>query len=591
MNVSDFVVQRFSEWGVRRIFGYSGDGINGVIGALNRRGNDPQFIQVRHEENAALMACAHAKYTGKLGVCLATSGPGAIHLLNGLYDAKLDHQPVVAIVGHTARRALGGAFQQEVDLKSLFKDVAGEFVEMVLVPEQARHVVDRACRIALAERTVTCVILPKDVQQLPAVDPPPHAHATIHSGLGYAAPAVMPPPHQLRQAAEVLNSGRKVAILVGQGARGAAEEISEVAERLGAGVAKALLGLDVLPDLPFVTGPIGLLGTRASWELMTGCDTLLMVGTSFPYAEFLPKEGQARGVQIDIDARMISLRYPVEVPLVGDSLLTLRALLPLIEPKQDRDWRRTVEKSVADWRGALEAQAKVPAEPVNPQLVFHELSPRLPERAILAVDTGTVTAWYARHVSLREGMLGSVSGTLATVGAGLPYAIAAKLAHPDRPLIALIGDGGMQMTGVNELITLAKYRHNWSNPTFVVMVLNNRDLNMVTWEQRAMLGDPKFPASQELPDFPYARYAELLGLHGIRVDAPADVGPAWDEALAADGPVVLEAVTDPNVPLLPPRITLEEAKMMLFAIAGGDVDAKDVVVRSFQSVLAEVSRH
>jgi pyruvate dehydrogenase (quinone) len=584
--VSDFLLQRLKAWGVHRIFGYPGDGINGIMGALNRADDDPEFIQVRHEEMAAMMACAHAKFTGQLGVCLATSGPGAIHLLNGLYDARMDHQPVLAIVGQSARPAMGGAYQQEVDLASLFKDVASEYVQQASVPEQIRHLVDRAVRIAIDQRTVTCLIFPADLQDMDAVTEPPRAHGTIHSGVGYAPARVVPREEDLRRAADVLNAGERVAMLVGQGALEAADEVIETADLLGAGVAKALLGRAVVPDdLPFVTGSIGLIGTMPSWELMSDCDTLLMVGSSFPYSEFLPKEGQARGVQIDIDGRMLSIRYPMEVSLVGDSRETLRALLPLLRRKEDRGWRERIEDSVAKWWTVLEARAKNPADPINPQLVFWELSPRLPDGCIITADSGSSADWFARDLKLRRGMMASLSGNLATMGPGVPYAIAAKFAHPDRPVIACVGDGAMQMNGINELITIAKYWMRWADPRLIVMVLNNRDLNQVTWEQRVFQGDPKFEASQDVPDFPYAGYARSLGLDGIRVARPEDVGPAWDQALAADRPFVLEAVTDPSVPPLPPHITLQQGRHFMASMIKGDPDAGDVIRRSFRDLI------
>jgi pyruvate dehydrogenase (quinone) len=560
---SDFLVQRLADWGVRRIYGYPGDGINGVMGALNRAGDLIDFVQVRHEEMAAFMACAHAKFTGEVGVCLATSGPGAIHLLNGLYDAKLDHQPVVAIVGQQARMAMGGSFQQEVDLMALFKDVAHEFVQTAMTAHQVRHLVDRAIRIALAERTSTCIILPNDLQEEPYQEPP-HAHGSVHSGIGFSSPRVLPHDADLRRAADVLNAGKKVAILAGAGALNAADELMEIADILGAGVAKALLGKAVLPDeLPYVTGSIGLLGTKPSSDMMTGCDTLLMVGSSFPYSEFLPKEGAARGVQIDLDGRMLSLRYPMDVNLTGDSRETLRALIPLLERKNDRAWRETIEKNVRDWWEVSEARAMQPATPINPQRVAWELSPRLPDNCILAADSGSVASWYARDLKIRRGMMASVSGTLATMGCGVPYVIGAKFAFPNRVAIALVGDGAMQMNGLNELITIAKYYKEWSDPRLVICVFRNHDLNMVTWEQRIMNGDPKFEASQDLPEFPYAGYAESIGLKGIRVEDPERIGPAWDEALSADRPTVIDVHTDPNVPLLPPHITLEQAKAFM----------------------------
>ena len=588
MNVADFLVHRLSEWGVRRIYGYPGDGINGIMGALDRASDQVEFVQVRHEEMAAFMACAHAKFTGEVGVCLATSGPGAIHLLNGLYDAKLDHQPVVAIVGQQARSALGGDYQQEVDLPALFKDVAHEYVHMASDPEQVRHLVDRALRIAQAERTVTCVIVPNDVQTLDAVEQPEHAHGTIHSGVGHVSARVVPHEEELRRAADVLNAGERVAMLVGQGALHATDEVLEVAELLGAGIAKALLGKAAVPDdLPFVTGSIGLLGTKPSYDLMMGCDTLLMVGSSFPYSEFLPEEGKARGVQVDISGRMIGIRYPMEVNLVGDSVETLRALIPRLERKLDRAWRDEIEENVADWWRLMEDRAMIDADPINPQRVFWELSSRLPDDCILTADSGSAANWYARDLKLRRGMMASLSGTLATMGSGVPYAIAAKFAHPDRVAIALVGDGAMQMNGINELITIAKYWRRWSDPRLVVLVLNNRDLNQVTWEQRALEGDPRFDAAQDIPDFPYARYAELVGLEGIRVDSPDQIGDAWDEVLAADRPAVLEAVTDPEVPPLPPHITFEQARHFLLSVARGDSGRRGMIEQSLKAKLKE----
>jgi pyruvate dehydrogenase (quinone) len=587
--VSDFFWQRLSAWGIRRVFGFPGDGINGLIGALARAQDKIDYVQVRHEEMAAFMACAHAKFTGEIGVCLATSGPGAIHLLNGLYDAQLDHQPVLAIVGQQARSALGGHYQQEVDLISLFKDVAGEYVHMASSPEQVRHLVDRAVRIAKAERTVTCIIMPKDVQEMKAVEQPPHMHGTVHSGIGYSAPEVVPSEADLRRAADVLNAGKKVAMLVGAGALHATDEVVEIADKLGAGIAKALLGKAAVPDdLPFVTGAIGLLGTRPSYEMMIQCDTFFMIGSRFPYSEFLPEEGQARGVQIDLDGRMLNIRYPMEVSLVGDSKATLRKLIPLIERKSDRSWREKIESDVARWWKVLEGRAMNSANPLNPQRVFWELSPRLPERAILAGDSGSSTNWYARDVKLRRGMMASLSGGLATMGSGVPYAIAAKFAHPDRPVIAMVGDGAMQMNGLNGLITVHKYWQKWPDPRFVVLVLNNHDLNQVTWEMRAQSGDPKFEASQQVPDFPYARYAELLGFKGLFVDNPEGVGAAWEEALAADRPVVLEAVTDPNVPPLPPHITLKQMKAFTSTLWQGDPEMLQMIKDTAKDFLEEL---
>src|SRR5919109_679162 len=482
--VGAYVLRRLHENGIERVYGYPGDGINGIIGAFHQHGEDVEFVQVRHEEIAAFCASAHAKLTGEVGVCLATSGPGAIHLLNGLYDAKLDHQPVVAIVGQQNTQSLGSNYQQEVDLITLFKDVASDFVQVCMKPGQARHLIDRAINVARTSRSVTCVIFPADVQEEP-FEEPPRAHGTVYSAPAGSDPRVLPRDPDLDRAAHVLNAGEKVAILIGQGAARAADEVVQVADVLGAGVAKALNGRDALPDdLPFVTGPIGLLGSKPSDQMMAGCDTLFMIGSSFPYSEWLPEPGKARGVQIDIDGRMVGIRYPMEVPLVGDSRDTLRALMPRLERKEDRSWREGIEENVRQWWDPLDEQAHVSADPINPQLVFHELSPRLPDRCILTADSGSATNWWARHLRLRAGMRAALSGTLATMCPGVPY----------------------------------------------------------------------------------ARYAELLGLKGIRVDHPDAVGDAWDEALAADRPVVYEAITDPEVPPLPPHIKLDQAKKMAQAL-------------------------
>ncbi|WP_427911616.1 thiamine pyrophosphate-requiring protein [Ramlibacter sp. MMS24-I3-19] len=576
--VGDQILERLHAWGVRRVFGYPGDGINGLMGAFGRLDGKMEFVQTRHEELAAFMACAHAKFTGEVGVCMATSGPGAIHLLNGLYDAKADHQPVVAIVGQQARTALGGDYQQEVDLASLFKDVAHEYVQLATVPGQVRHLVDRAFRIARDQRTVTCVIVPHDLQEEDAVESPPREHGTVHSGIGITAERSVPDKASLQKAADILNAGKKIAILAGAGALHAGPELQEIANCLGAGIAKALLGkAAVSDDLPFVTGAVGLLGTQPSWDLMDGCDTLLMVGSSFPYSEFLPKEGQARGVQIDLDNRRLGLRYPMEVNLVGDSKLTLQALLPLLQPKEDRNWRQQVEAGVAKWWKVMEERAMTDARPINPQRVFWELNRLLPDDAVVCCDSGTTAAWYARDLKFRNGMMGSVSGGLASMGCAMPYALAAKLAHPQRPVFALLGDGAMQMIGLNALITIADRWKQWADPRLTVMVLNNGDLNMVTFEQRTQAGDPRFDASQLLPAFPYAEYARMLGLRGIRVDRPEQVALAWEEALASDRPTVLDMVVDGNVPPVPPHVTSKQAKSYFSALWKRDPEALSVL--------------
>ncbi|MGY3109196.1 MULTISPECIES: thiamine pyrophosphate-requiring protein [unclassified Bradyrhizobium] len=586
--VSDFIVQRLHQWGVRHLFGYPGDGINGVFGALQRAEGKIGFVQARHEEMAAFMATAYAKFSDQLGVCIATSGPGASHLITGLYDALLDHQPVLAIVGQQARNALGGHYQQELDLVSMFKDVAGAYVMQASSPAQIRHLIDRSIRIALARRTPTVIILPNDIQEEPYEDPP-RAHGTLHSGIGYNAPSIKPRDADLDRAAEVLNAGKKVAMLVGAGALHATEEVIAVADRLSAGCAKALLGKAVLPDdLTWVTGSIGLLGTEPSYNMMMECDTLLMVGSAFPYAEFLPKEGAARGVQIDIDASMMSIRFPMEVGLIGDAAETLRALLPRLKPKSDGAWRQGIEADVAKWWKTLDDRAHQPAAPVNPQLVAWELSPRLPDRAIITSDSGSCANWFARDLKMRRGMTASLSGGLASMGAAVPYALAAKYAHPDRPVIALVGDGAMQMNNMAELITAAKYWRDWKDPRFIVCVFNNEDLNQVTWEQRIINGDPKFEASQRIPNVSYSRFAELIGLSGIYVDSPQLLGSAWEQALASEMPVVLEVKTDPEVPPLPPHVTLQQAKNFSLALMKGDPNESGVIKGAARQILEKI---
>ena len=586
--VGAFVLKRLHEHGVGRIYGYPGDGINGILGGFHEHGEEVEFVQTRHEEIASFAACAHAKLTGEVGVCMATSGPGAIHLLNGLYDAKLDHQPVVALVGQQKTTSLGSNYQQEVDLNTLFKDVASEFIQTCMSPPQARHLIDRAVQIARASRSVTALILPEDVQESTYEDPP-MSHGSVFTGSTDPKPSrVIPPAEEVRRAAELLNGGEKVAILVGQGAREAADEVKQVAELLGGGVAKALNGRDVLPDdLPYVTGPIGLLGSKPSYEMMDGCDTFLMIGSSFPYSEWLPEPGQARGVQIDIDGRLVGIRYPMEVGLVGDARDTLRELIPQLERKQDRSWREEIEAEVEKWDEILAERAMIEASPLNPLRVFHELSSRLPDDCILTADSGSATNWWARHLKLREGMRAALSGTLATMGPGIPYAFAAKMAYPDKPVIAALGDGAMQMLGINALIDIANRYEDWPNKQTIVLVLHNDDLNQVTWEQRVLTGDPKLEASQTIPDFGYARYAELLGLKGIRIDQPDQVAGSWDEALAADRPVLLEAITDPEVPPLPPHIKVEQATSMAKALVKGDPNGARIVKQSLKGKLKE----
>jgi len=579
MKTSDFFVQRLKEWGVTRIYGYPGDGINGVLGAIqraNKAGDGIEFIQVRHEEMAAFMAVGHAKFTGELGVCLSTGGPGATHLLTGLYDAKMDHAPVLAIAGQAETTARGASYQQEMNLDRVFADVAN-FVQEAASPAQVRHLVDRGVRVAMAQNGVGVVIIPKDVQD-EAWQPPQHAHGFTHSGSGYQRPRVIPHDADLQRAAAVLNAGKKVAILIGAGARNAAVEVVQTANLLGAGVAKALLGKDVLPDdAPFVTGSIGLLGTEPSWKLMQECDTLLMIGSGFPWTEFLPPEGKARAVQIDIDPAMLGLRYPCDVNLHGDAAETLRALLPLLTHKSDRSWQEEIARQVRDWWQLMEQRAMAPAKPVNPQRVVWEMSPLLPDNAIVTSDSGSCANWFARDYRVKQGQRASLSGGLACMGAAVPYAIAAKFAAPEKPVVALVGDGAMQMNNMAELITIQKYWQQWQDPRLIICVFNNQDLNQVTWEQRVMEGDPRFDATQQLPDVRYAEFAKSLGLQGIFVDTPEALSGAWQQALQADRPVVLEVKTDPEVAPLPPHITFKQAKAFMASMVKGDRGAVQVL--------------
>lgn len=597
-NVADHLLRRLSRWGVTEIFGYPGDSVNGLVAQLAEIEDGPRFVQSRHEEMAAFEAVGRAVFGDRPGVCMATGGPGAVHLLNGLYDAKLDHVPVVAIIGQASRSAVGGAYQQEIDLHSLFKDVSSAFLETVNVPQQLPNVLDRAMRAALSERAPATVIIPADVQELD-YEPPEHAFKHVPS----SAPdrvvgpgSVLPPESELDRAAEVIDAGERVAILVGQGARGAAPEVLALADATGAGIAKALLGKDVLPDtLPQVTGAVGLLGTRPSWELMRDCDTLLIVGSNMPYTQFLPPFGR-RAVEIDIDPRLIGMRYPTEVNLVGDAKSTLRGLLERLDPPDDRHgrrerWRSTIERNVRRWRSVLDAQAEVSADPVNPMLAVRELSRRLPEDAVVTADSGSVTNWYARFLDMGEDNRGSLSGTLATMGCAVPYAIGAKFAAPTRPVIALVGDGAMQMNGLMELLTARRYQELWDDPRLVVCVLHNNDLNQVTWELRAMGGSPKTPYSQDLPDMSYAAFAESVGLVGITVERPDEVGPAWDRALEAQGPVVIDVHCDGNVPPIPPQAEWEQVSDTVKALLSGDPEARGVAARGLATKLQEFLPH
>lgn len=589
-NVAEHVLDRLAVWGVHRFYGYPGDGIGGIFTALPDR-DDAEFVQVRHEETAAFAACADVKYGGSpIGCCAVTSGPGAIHALNGLYDAKLDHQPVVALLGHTAQTAQAGGYYQEVDLPTLCSDVGG-YVAEVKDASQVRHIVDRACRTALAERTVAVVILPSDVLERDAVPDPPDAHGYYRTSAVPSTTPGAPPAEALQAAAEVLNAGQKVAVLAGAGALGASTELTEVANRLGAGLATALLGKGVVDDRsPWNTGAVGLLGTTASWHLMRECDTLLIVGSTMPYTEYYPAPGQARAVQIDVDGSRCGIRYETEVNLTGDSAATLAALLPLLAERPDSVWRSHVERWTSSWDRYSEQRAHEHTAALNPELVVRALSERLPDDALVAADCGTSTSWYARDLALKPSQRGSLSGTLLSMGGAMPYALAAKTAHPSRPVLALVGDGAMQMNGVNELITLARYWRSWADPRLVVLVLANDDLSYVSWETRGMLGEPPDPQSQAVPDVPYAQWARLLGLDGTELTERSAVGAVWDQALAADRPFVIDAKVDKDIPLVPPHVTLQQAMRTARSQAAGDPDALTIIANGVRETVGAKAR-
>lgn len=587
--VSDFVIDRLIEWDLHRFYGFPGDGIGGFDGALGRAeqdGKDFRYIRPTHEEMCSLMATAHAKFTGEVGVCMSTSGPGAVHMMNGLYDAKCDNQPVVAVVGQQARVAMGSDFQQELNMERMFGDVA-EYVKTVSTPMQAQLVVDRAVRIAKAYRQPCVIILPADVQNL-EMEEPTLEHFVSRTGVGHASTRIRPPDDELERAAGVLNAGTKVVMMVGQGAMDATDEVLAVAEKLGAGIITALLGKGAVPgDVPYHTQQLGLLGSKPSYDMMQDCDTLLMVGTNYPYSEFLPATGQARGVQIDLAPRHLSLRYPMEVNLWGDSKATLTALLPHLEQQTDLSWQQQAADGMATWDLVTRKAAMVEADPINPRLVYHHLNDKLPSNAIITADAGSTADWYGHHIKLGRDQMGNLSGSLATMLGAMPYAIAAKFAFPDRPVVCTIGDGAFQMLGMNGLITVKRHWPEWENPTFIVMVLHNDDLNQVSWEMREA-GDPRWDTAQLVEDVNYAEYAEVLGLRGIGVETPDRVESAWDEAFAADRPVLLDVHTDRNVPPLPPHISYEQAKGVAQSILRGDPAAGRVVANSARAVASQL---
>jgi pyruvate dehydrogenase (quinone)/pyruvate oxidase len=559
---ADVLVETIIDWGVDTVFGLPGDGINGIMEALRTRQDRIRFVQVRHEEAAAFMACGYAKFTGRLGVCLATSGPGGIHLLNGLYDAKLDGQPVLAITGLPYHDLINTHTQQDVELDRLFTDVA-KYNVRIMGPSQVESAVDLACRTAIAYHGVAHVTEPVDVQDMPAGKERSKRNVAHHTSDVYARSARLPSEQDLQHAADLLNAGQRTVILAGRGALHATDELERLAETLAAPIVKPLLGKAAVPDdSPYTTGSVGLLGTRPSQEALEECDTLLMIGTSFPYIEFYPKPGQARGVQIELDPMRIGLRYPIDVGLVGDSRATLLALLPLLKRRKDRAFLDKAQKGMKEWRSLMQERAAVREAPMKPQLLAAELGARLRDDAIVTCDSGTIATWWARHIPARRGQMHSLSGNLATMANGFPYAIGAQIAHPDRQVVAFVGDGGFSML-MAELATCVKYRL----PVKVVIVKNNT-LGQIKWEQMVFLGNPEYGCDLQPIDF--ALIAQACGATGMTIEDPAECGATLDRALATPGPVVVQAVVDSLEPPLPPKITAEQARKFAMSLLRGE---------------------
>jgi len=589
-NVSDFIIQRIREWGVTRVFAFPGDGIgefDGALGAAQREGDGLDYIRPTHEEICSLMATAHAKFTGEVGVCIATSSPGAFHMLNGLYDAKSDNQPVVAIVGQQAISSLGTFEQQEDNLERTMEDVA-VYVQTIVAPQQAQAVVDTAFRTALVRLGPAVIVLPHDVQgmDMPKLKP---ANGVSRSSSAAPSISIVPPQAEIEKAAEIINAGNKVTFLVGHGSNGATDEVLRAAKLCGAGIITALRAKQVVPsDVAFHTQQLGLLGTRPSQHQMDDCDTLVLLGTNYPYSQFLPKTGQARAIQVDLKPEQMGLRYPTELNIWGDVKQTLLALIPHLQQKTDLSWQEGVAKGMVEWENEMQAQAMLTySDGVNPRRVYHELNQRLPAKAIVTCDAGSTADWYGHHIRLRDGMMGDLSGRLASMAAAMPYATAAKFAHSDRCVVCTIGDGAFQMLGMNELITVKKYLSKWDNPQFIVMVLHNNDLTQVSWEMRTEDANPVWPVSQDVESVDYAGWAELLGFKGIRVTSDDDVAAAWDAAFAHQGVTLIDAYTSKNVPPLPPKITMEFAKNTAKALLHGDPDEVDVVRDSAKAVASE----
>jgi pyruvate dehydrogenase (quinone)/pyruvate oxidase len=581
MTAGELLIERLIDWGVDVIFGLPGDGINGIMEALRTHQEKIRFIQVRHEETAAFMACGYAKFTGKLGVCLATSGPGGIHLLNGLYDAKLDHQPVLAITGLQFHDLIGTHTQQDVALDKLFMDVC-VFNERVMGPNHVENLVDLACRSSLAFRGVSHLTIPVDFQEM-EIKKSTRSKRNVpeHSSDRYAPPPPVPTEAELRAAAEILNSGKKVAILAGQGALHATDELEQVAELLGAPIIKALLGKAAVPDdSPYTTGGIGLLGTRPSQEAMEQCDTICIVGSAFPYIEFMPKPDQARGVQIDRDPQQIGLRFPVEVGLVGDSRQTLRSLIPLLRRNQNRKFLEKAQAGMKDWWKTMEERGTRQDKPMKPQVVAWELGKRLPSNAITTCDSGTITTWWARQIPAKRGQMHSLSGTLATMAPGLPYALAAQVAYPHRPVVAFVGDGGFSML-MADFVTAVKYQL----PIKVVIIKNNV-LGQIKWEQMVFLGNPEFGVQLHPIDF--AEFAHACGGVGFTLDDPAECASTVEQFLAAPGPAILQAVVDQLEPPLPGKVTAEQALHFAESLARGEPNRSKIALTALSDKVREL---
>jgi pyruvate dehydrogenase (quinone) len=588
--VSEFVIQRIREWGVSRVFGFPGDGIgefDGALGAADRAGDGFEYIRPTHEEICALMATAHAKFTGEVGVCFATSSPGAFHLLNGLYDAKMDNQPVVALVGQQGLAAFGTFTQQESNLERTFADVA-VYVQTIVTPEQAQAVVDTAFRTAIVNRQPAVIVLPHDVQSMKTHELGPELWVSRSSAVAPST-RVVGPMDELQRAADIINAGERITLLVGAGAGDASDEVLELAERVGAGIITTLRGKPVVSsDVPYHSQQLGLLGTLPSLHQMDDCDTLVMLGTNYPYGQFLPGSDQARGIQIDLRAEQLGLRYPTEVNLWGDVKATLTAMMPLVEKTSDRAWQDKIADEMRGWEDEMRAQAMLSyPDGANPRRVYYELNSRLPDDAIVTADAGTTADWYGHHIRLHGSMKGDLSGRLATMLAAMPYAVAAKFAYPERPVICTIGDGAFQMLGMNELITVKKYLERWSDQQFIIVVMHNDDLSQVSWEMRTEDGNPVWPGSQDVESVDYAGWAELLGFQGIRVRSDDEIGRAWDNAFDHHGVTLIDAYVSKNVPPLPPHITREYAENVGRALLSGDPDEFAVIRDSARALVSE----